>query len=495
MRLKSFFNQVKEKLSPELLLVVIVFLGIFFRVYHLADLFAFAHDQDIFSWIIKDIAVDHHLRLIGQLTSVDGIFIGPFYYYLLALFYILFNFNPLSANIPAILIGVATIISCYFVFSKFFGKASGLIAAFVYAVSIFTASYDRWVVPTQLTLLWSIWFIYFLFKTIRGEFKGFVFFGVLAGMVWHIHIALFPLLFLVPISLLLSGKKIPYKQIIFAFIVFMLISAPFWIFEFKYGWTQVNSFFNSLEIDRRETSGFGRVIKAIRSFPGLLTEFVSWKRYLSEYLISFFIFVILFINGLIKKLLSKKQFLVVIFWILIVYVSQILSKRPISEYYFQNLSIIFLLFFSVFLANLLRGSLAKFVYLFLIIYLGLNFIRLSEMAHATNTNYSEKIRLVDFIVNDAKAKGYPCIALTHITSLGNNVGFRYLFWWKKMVVVEPNSGAPIYNIVNPYVISGDEVEKRFGLYGLILPKNSKFTDKKICENPADQLQELWGFTK
>ncbi len=74
----------KYLLSSKAILIFILLLGIFFRIYKLEIFYPWGHDQDLFAWIAKDIIVDHHFRLIGQETSITGLFIGPIFYYLIA---------------------------------------------------------------------------------------------------------------------------------------------------------------------------------------------------------------------------------------------------------------------------------------------------------------------------------------------------------------------------------------------------------------------------
>ncbi len=64
-----------QKILPPLLLTTLL-VGLIFRGFQLKDRFLYAHDNDLAGWIVKDILVDHHLRLIGQETSAKGIFIG-----------------------------------------------------------------------------------------------------------------------------------------------------------------------------------------------------------------------------------------------------------------------------------------------------------------------------------------------------------------------------------------------------------------------------------
>lgn len=129
------------------LFLLVVLLAIFFRTYDIVGRFDFAHDGDLYSWIVKDIVVDKHLRLIGQQTTAMGIFIGPLFYYMLIPFFILTRMDPIGALIPITIFGIATVISYYFVFLKLFNKTVGLIASFLYAVLLVPVYFDLRVVP------------------------------------------------------------------------------------------------------------------------------------------------------------------------------------------------------------------------------------------------------------------------------------------------------------------------------------------------------------
>src|SRR3990167_9854920 len=102
-------------------LVLVIGVALFFRLYKLREFYIFEHDQDLYSFIVRDI-LSGHLRLIGQLTSIEGVFIGPLYYYFLVPFYLIFNYNPLAVIIPATFISVLTVVSVYYVFYQLFEK-------------------------------------------------------------------------------------------------------------------------------------------------------------------------------------------------------------------------------------------------------------------------------------------------------------------------------------------------------------------------------------
>src|SRR3989344_6972556 len=102
------------------LLVLILVIGFFLRVYNTQELFLYSHDQDLAGWFIKDVLINKHLRLIGHETSTAGIFIGPVFYYLLIPFYFIFGMDPIGGSYLVALFGVFTIFSFYFVFKNIF---------------------------------------------------------------------------------------------------------------------------------------------------------------------------------------------------------------------------------------------------------------------------------------------------------------------------------------------------------------------------------------
>ena len=90
------YKKFTEFVKNNWLVILIIAVGMFLRFYQLFDRFSYGHDQDLASWFVKDILVNHHFRLIGQETSTTGIFIGPIYYYLMTLFYKIFGMDPIG---------------------------------------------------------------------------------------------------------------------------------------------------------------------------------------------------------------------------------------------------------------------------------------------------------------------------------------------------------------------------------------------------------------
>ena len=99
--------------NPKFILTLILFLGLFFRTYNALEFFQYSHDQDLAGWFVRDVIDNKHLRLIGQETSTQGIFIGPLYYYMLIPFYILFGMDPVGGVAMITLLGMFSVFSVY----------------------------------------------------------------------------------------------------------------------------------------------------------------------------------------------------------------------------------------------------------------------------------------------------------------------------------------------------------------------------------------------
>ncbi|MFA5932915.1 MAG: glycosyltransferase family 39 protein [Microgenomates group bacterium] len=478
--------------SPYFYLAIIIITGLFFRLYQLEHFSPYAHDEDLYSWIVKDILIDHHFRLIGQVTSIPGVFIGPLFYYILIPFFALFDMDPAGAIGLSAINGILTILSVYYVFSKIFNKTTGLIGSFIYSVSLNIALFDRWIVPTMFVPIWSVWFLYIIFCIQRGEYKKFWILGVLTGLIWHIHIALLPLLGLVPIALVFTKKRPRLTSFIFPIVLAVTLLIPFFAFEIKHNFSQTLSIFASFGKSVAEAEGLNRFMKIIDASSVMMTRSLVTPWPLQPSLIY-----PLLIAGLIflkfKKVLSSPQLTLIFLWFISIIVSQEISKRGISEYYFASFIIIPILCISLLLdfirQKFHRIKIAELLILSYFIFNLISFINLPFPREAL----AEKKQVVDFIVSDAKSKNFPCIQLNFIVDPGNDGGFRYLFWWKNYQLIKSGRGAPVYSIVLPWSYSPKESNPIFGKIGVIEPIIKEFTDKKVCNDPTSQLDPLMGF--
>lgn len=479
--------------KPTTILFLILLIGLFFRTYQVIDRMEFSHDQDLFSWIAKDIIVNHHIRLIGQLTTAAGIFIGPLFYYSLVPFFLIFNMDPVGTIIPILLLAMLNLISYYCVFTKLFNSKVGLIIAFLQAVSLYFVGFDGRVVPSTPTNIWLVWYFYCLIMISRGKYSTLPLLGVLIGLIWHIHIALFPTLLAIPAAMFISKKLPTIKQITLFLVTLFISNLPLILFETRHNFSQTLSLINNLQTDHQGTTGLIKLDLNIQKVTKNLNSMLFYPLVFpfdTKILLGLMLLSPIF---LIKKGLMKlKEIIPLYFLIFGVLAFFTVSSSPVAEYYFASFDIVFLCFISLilyYIFNLSKTGKYFVLLLFLLITCkNVYFLLHDDYYHK---GYIEKKQLVKDIVADARNRNFPCVAISYITSPGENVGFRYFFWLDNLHIIHTSASVPTYTIVIPDELSEGSLAKKYGHVGLILPEHVPPQDQidESCKGPNTNLTD------
>lgn len=498
------FKKIIKKLHPKryiLVLCLILIIALFFRTYNSIEWFDYAHDGDLYSWIVKDIVVDHHFRLIGQLTSAPGIFIGPLFYYTLIPFFLLTRMDPVGAVIPITIIGVATVFSYYYVFSRLFKKGIGLAIAFMHASLLTTISFDRWVVPSTPTNIWLVWYFYTIIMLTRGHYSVLPLLGFLIGLIWHIHIALAPTLAVVPLAFFLAKKLPSRKQISMFFAAFLIPSVPLIAFEARHGFSQTTSFVNNLAVNQGGGTGFEKLqILLIKGTNNIMRLFFYPHdfSFINGYL---FVGLILILAILLvrKQIITKKELIIFYAWILANVLFYSTSSVVFSEYYLANIEILFLSITSSCLYLLYKSSkLGKYITLSLFLGILISSATNIHTLYIFRKGYVERKATALFITQDSREKGFPCVSISYITSPGENVGFRYFFWLNNLKTTKVQKNSVTYSIVNPPEFAHGKQEKYFGQIKVIVPEEipTMAQIEKSCSGENTNLTDpMFGFTR
>ena len=483
-----------------LILTLLLGFGFFLRIYNFQELFLYSHDQGLAGWFIKGVLVDRHLRLIGQETSTHGIFIGPFFYYLLIPFYIIFGMDPKGGVFLVALLGLLTIFSLYFVFSKVFNQKVGLVASVLYTFSFYTIFNDREVVPTMPVILWTVWFLYALSLIFKGRLKkAFILLGVLLGLIWHLNAALVLVLPLVLITIFLSKRKIEYRSIFIGFTSLFLTTLPLIVFEIRHGFSQSRALIISLTTNQSDiVSGYEKfartlylVGKNIRGFLwGDMVNIPNELLLIASVILAYYLYS--------KKVITRNWVIVIFSWILIYVTFFSLYSKVISEYYLNGLLVVWIIVFATFTTHLLsKNKLRNIGYVLVLLFVGANLYRFFTIP-INKSGYKYKKAIVEEIKVNAESYGYPCVAVSYITDPGLNMGYRYFFWRKGLHVNRPDSGSPVYTIVYP-LKDIFPVDKTFGALGLIYPEYTIYDPdsvKNSCSGEDSNLTDpLFGYTE
>ncbi len=484
-------------------LSIFLLISIFFRLYKAPTFFLYSHDQDLASWFIKDVVENHHFRLVGQETSTPGIFIGPYFYYFLLPFYLLYKMDPIGGVVAVAVLGLITTTSFYYIFSKMFGKNAGILAAFFHATSYFIVLNEKEVVPTQpVVLLWTLWFFFSIWQIQQGKQKFIILLALLLSFVWSINMGLILLLPLIPLAYLLQSKNIRkslnIKVHLAALFVLILLSIPLILFEVRHGFTESHALLNSLTTNQKDiVSGADKIARVFHLTAKNISNLFLGDLPNIRYWHSFAAIAIAYIYLTLKKRITKRVSVLMLIWFILTFIFFSLYSKILSEYYLNGLMVIWFTIFVLTVENLLqKGKYQKTLGVLLVLIF--TFLNLYRFIHypINRSGYLERKQVAQFIKDDSEAHGYPCVAISYITNPGYNLGYRYFFHILKMHVNNPVSGSPVYTIVFPQSMV-DRIDVGVGALGVIKPDymryNRESVEKSCSGANSNETDPLFGF--
>ena len=486
--------------SPLFYLILIVIIATGLRLFRLSDYFYYAHDNDLAAWMVKDIVKNGHLRLIGQETSTAGIFIGPFFYYLMIPFFLLTNLDPIGITYSGIILGIVTTLSFFYVFYSTHNKKVAFIATIIYATSQYLVFNDKEIVPTMFVYLWTVWYYFAIKKLLDGKKIGYIVSGILISFIWHINFALVLLLPLIPVAILMSGKKLNYRYILYGLLAIIPMSIPLLLFEFRHGFMQINALITSLTTTQSQvftlSERFNRVLelsgKNLKSLllPGIFEGASMYATIVG---------VIVLFLAIYKKIMDKKTGILIFSWILLYMLFFTFYSKILSEYYLNGMIVAWIVVFSILIGRLFeinnKTKILGALLMFMVVESNLEAIYLMPINKSGYLHRKEIVRLID---EDRQKQDYPCVSVSYITEVGNDLGYRFFFYLRDMHVGKPAGGAPVYSIVYPLSMV-DKVDLEVGALGLIYPDYKKYSKgeiKKACsgENP-NLFEPMFGYTE
>lgn len=206
-------------------LILIILLAIFFRFYRLWDFQYWSVDEEIFTAVVRQIAVNHKLLLVSPNVAI-AVSLGSFFHLLSAPIFWLAGFTASKILLAGSVLGVLTTLAIY--------KIGGKIAAFLYAGSFLMAFSDRRWWPLSLDPLLAILAIFSISKIIEGKYKYALLLAVSASFAWHADPSLMVIMVFAALSAVVF--KIPlFKKAYIPALAYLFFSiAPFFIFELRH---------------------------------------------------------------------------------------------------------------------------------------------------------------------------------------------------------------------------------------------------------------------
>jgi hypothetical protein len=283
------------------LVVLILLVAAFLRLYRLKELTTFAGDQGIDLLAVKRI-LDGHWTLLGPKTSILSVYNGPIYYYLLLPVLYFFKLEAVSPSYFMVCLWLGAIFLTYLLTKKMFNRRAATLAALLFSVWPIAIEYSRSSFnsfPTPFFAAFFIWSAWRFFR--RKSYWAIALAGGCAGVMMQLHYFNFFLIALSVLFLVLK-RKLTIKSLLIFLTFGALTFSPMIAFELRHQFFNTKTLIFSLRGGGVKSFSF-QIHYFISFFPlifvGLgyvLERIIKWNRILGTILLAAII--ILNVKGL-----------------------------------------------------------------------------------------------------------------------------------------------------------------------------------------------------
>ncbi|MCJ7829635.1 glycosyltransferase family 39 protein [Patescibacteria group bacterium] len=450
-------KEIREHKIIYLLLLLILIGAAFFRLYRSGDLLGFYYDQGRDALKVQEILAFKDFPAIGPTTGFAGLFLGPFWFYLLALFYWLGRGNPsLVANFIS-LFDVAAVFLIYWLGKEFFNRRVGLLAALFWGFSFYLVFSGRWLSNPSPVPFFTILLLYGLGKFfLQKKDKYLILISVCLAICLQLEMA--SAIFFIPsIALvwLIFRPKIKNKKNLFWTIgIFLAFLVPQALFEVKNKFLMTRNFFSfsrgGINTDTAKTWALPTLEfikeRIFTYFNIFFSKLETNPSYASKILVVLWlIFLLTILPKAIKRKSEENSMILILLIFLFVPLFFLLffvgNYGQLSDYYLTGFFPAFILLFALFVAFFLKKKLfsggTSYAYwplfaliMFLFAYFNLPFLKNYLSAGVdgpTHITLGNQLQSVDWIYEDAKEEKFNVdVYVPPVIPYA----YEYLFKWR-----------------------------------------------------------------
>ena len=418
-------------------LFIIFLLAIFLRFLYFPDNIYFGYDQARDAYAALEI-LKGDLKLIGPSTSVEGLFHGVLYYYILAPLYLIGNLNPQFVATVLKIFNALGIFLIFYISKTVFDKKVGFLSALLFAISFEQTQFAMYMGNPSLAVL-SVLLMYTGLAMIIFKQNNMGLPLAVLGLGFSIQFQ-FALAYLtLPFALLLIVFRktfltvSPKKWISSIFLLFISLST-FILAEIKYGFRTFNTLTTLGGAEKN-------IENILNTYIFTLQKMVSFN--LSDNLpihnVILVVLILLFISfnkGYRKQLIFLSIWFFSIFSTILISggVKNVINNTPL---YYPNVGVsLALLIFVAFLISLVlnRSKVFAVVVILLIIFSNLKMVvnlnpkgTISEINVQQGMLLSDEKKVLDYMYNESDDKLFAVKGVTMPFYI--NTTWSYLFEW------------------------------------------------------------------
>ena len=424
-------KEIREHKIIYILLLLILVGAAFFRVYRVNALLGFYYDQGRDALKVQEILSLKDFPAIGPTTGIAGLFLGPLWYYFLAIFYFIGRGSPIVAASLVGLFDVGTVFLLYWFGKEFYNRQIGLLAAFFWGFSYYLTRSARWLSNPSPLPFFTILLLYALgMFFFRKKDKYLILISICLAVSLQLEMAS-AIFFLPSIALmwLVFRPKIKNKKSLFwAVGIFIAFLIPQILFEIKNKFLMTRNFFSftrgGVNTDTSQTWALP-TLKFVKErilayFNILFSKLETNLKIGSRFLVWLWLIFVAFSTWLSVKSKDKKDkvdlmLVIFLFLPLILLLFFVGNYGQLYDYYLTGFYPAFILLFALFTGFFLRKKLfsggTSYIYwsvlaLIIVWFLSGNILFLKNYVSAgvdgpTNVTLGNELQAIDWIYKDA----------------------------------------------------------------------------------------------
>lgn len=405
-----------------ILSILLLFLSFVPRVIEVLNRnFIFLLDQGRDYMAVKNIVLNHKFTLIGSevgsgMAGIQGVFHGPFYFYLLSIPFVLFDGDPYGGVILMFIFGILTIIAAFILGRKIFNSTiGGLIVALLVAVSPPLIAQSRFIWSPHPSSFFIVLALYFTYLFFEKKKQYFFLAALFTGFIYNFEIAIAAPMSIALVIYSAYVLKLKYFKNYFSlFAGFFLAYSPFILFQLRHEFQSLRGLINYLlHLHNASTPYLSN-----HYYSFLLNFFDTFpKQSFVPTPLLYIIFIASIVFFMIQERDSKMRQFFVFLSVVIGMTFFMLSflRNYVFPYYLIHLNFVYIFFLSyILISSFVKRQLTVQLLLSLLFFIFLA----SAMVHAVYTvrhDYSDyggmskirgKIDAIRAIYNDAKGERF-----------------------------------------------------------------------------------------
>ena len=245
-------------------LSVLIFIGIFLRVYHFQDLLVFASDQARDLNIVKNVVENKaSWPLLGpDMTGGQGFRLGPIYYYFQIISAKIFGVGAAQQAYPDVLFGVLSIPLLYYFLRRYFSKNAALLTTGLYVFSYYVIEYSRFAWNVNLipffVLLFLLSLYEFLIQAEKTNWGWILLLGISLGVGVQLHaiiLLLLPAVVFFSFAFLVRNNRKVWRRCAVVIMIALVLNLGQFMNEQRTGFANTKTFLNAFVFKSERTGG------------------------------------------------------------------------------------------------------------------------------------------------------------------------------------------------------------------------------------------------